>query len=259
MNIDQKTLDDYLAFFTTKEGADILPYFYLENSHLFDELVRNSKSYYIFKDEVELIKNNKSKLEYYLSDISDLVEIGPGSYYSIEHKTLPILSYAPKLRNYYALDFCKDYLSNIYEYLIKNTKGLNISTIEVDFMLLNEKNISQINQTKKAFIMLGGTFGGLNNEQQNHFLQNIYNLMKEDDLFILTTDTNQDKISLIEAYSEKHSYKLVFASLEYFATIYPTFKPYLNSFKLKFEWRPTLSLVDISFVAMKKLTFCYPR
>ena len=96
--LDNKIFDDFLAFFTTKEGVDILPYFYLNSNELFEDLVKNNSHYYLFNDEVLLIKNNHLSLTKHLKDIIEIIEIGPGTTHPVKHKTIPILNYAVNLK-----------------------------------------------------------------------------------------------------------------------------------------------------------------
>lgn len=136
--VDKKILDDYWKFFTTAEGADILPYVYMESSHLYDELVKNAPEYYLFKDESELIKNNKNQLVKHLKGFTDIIEVGPGSCHTIEHKTLPILSYASDLQTYYALDHSENYLVDAINFIKTHTESVEIRAIEADLLLPGE-------------------------------------------------------------------------------------------------------------------------
>ena len=134
IEIDKKTLDDYWKFFTTEEGADMLPYVYMESSHLYDEMIKNEPAYYLFHDECDLIKNNKDQLIEILKDVTDIIEVGPGSCHTIEHKTLPILSYATNLKTYHALDHSENYLVDAIDFIKQNTKDIEIKAVEADLL-----------------------------------------------------------------------------------------------------------------------------
>jgi uncharacterized SAM-dependent methyltransferase len=258
MKIDKKILDDYFAFFTTEEGADILPYFYIENSHLFDELVKNSEKYYVFRDEVELIKNKKDILSNYLSDVSNIVEIGPGSFHSIENKTLPMLSYAKNLKNYYAVDFCEKYLKDACDFIKSNTQGFEISAIKADVIECSLEKFSCVDDQKKLFLLMGSTLCGFDDHEKNVFFHKILNAMNGEDLFFITIDSNNDKRSLLEAYSSKYDYDLCFACLKYFATISQNFEQYLSFFDIIVSWNEELRFVETYFKVRVDMIFDFP-
>ncbi len=254
---DKKTFDDYLAFFTTNQGADILPYFYLDSSELFEDLVKNNSHYYLFNDEVSLIKNNQQLLTKHLNDISEIIEIGPGTSHPVEHKTIPILNYATNLKKYYAIDWCKDYLTEACQFIENYAPELKVLAIEADLSQREKLNLAISTSDKKAIILLGGTLGCYDQTMQKHILNQIYNLMSIDDLFIVTIDTNQDEQSLLAAYQNND--KLHFACVEYFAKINPDFAKHLNSLSVKCHWNKISSYLDIYFVAKNDFTFKFQK
>src|SRR3990167_10750498 len=103
---NDQTFNDYYKFLTTTEGADILPYTYLSSGDSYEKLIKDCKDYYLFDDEVALIKNNHHKLKHYLSEITNIIEIGPGSKHTVINKTIPILQYAQNLESYLPIDLC---------------------------------------------------------------------------------------------------------------------------------------------------------
>jgi hypothetical protein len=133
---DQKILDDYLAFFTTKEGADMLPYTYVNSSSLYDNLTKNCKRYYLCEDEIELIRNNQEKLSQHLKQVPYILEIGPGSLHTVEHKTLPMLSYAHNLKGYYALDVSRDYLIETCEFIKKHMPSIIVTLLNLTYLII---------------------------------------------------------------------------------------------------------------------------
>lgn len=256
-NIDQKTFDDYINFFTTEDGADILPYAYLNSSHLYNKLLENNTHYYLFNDEVSLIKRNSPQLTKHLSEIKELIEIGPGSNHAVQNKTIPILSCATNLKNYYALDHSIDYLNDAYKCVSDNIPKLNIFTVEANLLETNPIEINTHKTNKKAVMLLGSTLENFDFNKQKHIIQNIHNIINSNDLFILTVDTNQDEESLNLAYSSEHNIKFIMGGLYYLEKIAPNFMPYINSLEIKVAWNKNLNVVDTHFIAKNDFSFYF--
>jgi len=254
-NIEKKTLEDYVAFFTTKKGADMLPYAYLEATDNYNNLVKNCPDYYLFNDEVKTISSNKDALKEYLKEVTDIVEIGPGSDYTLEHKTLPILSYVENLKRYHAIDISKDYLDNACNYIKRHKPELEICSVEADLMRDEKIELNQIPYGKKAVIFLGSTLGNFTQMQQNYVLKQISMLTEANEIVIIAIDTNQDKNSLIKAYNNSYSTKLVLAIIRNFTKISPKFLPYVNSFEVECRWDEANKLIDIFFVVKDNISF----
>lgn len=251
------TSQDYLKFFTTKEGADMLPYAYLGDDGCYDDLVQYSDDYYLFSDEVALIENNAKALRHYLSGIENIIEIGPGSYHTIQNKTIPILGYASDLKNYYALDHCENYLKNIADYIKVSTNSLGISTITADFRNLGK--ISLVDPGRSCVIFLGSTLGNFVPQQQQQIINQIAQLTRKGDLFIISMDTNQDPKSLLAAYNSKQANKFVSNILTYFSQYYPDFLPYHHYFEVVFKWNEEEKFIDIYFLTGKTFSFQFKK
>ncbi|MCT4634656.1 MAG: L-histidine N(alpha)-methyltransferase [Rickettsiales bacterium] len=256
--IDQKTLEDYVAFFTTEHGADILPYAYLGSGNLYDKLLEKNPSYYLFNDEVSLIRNNSHKISKYLSDIKELIEIGPGSSRAVNNKTIPILNCAPELKSYYAIDHSINYLTDACKCISTNIPKLNIFPLEANLLQKDPIAIDIQTTVKKAVMLLGGTLGNFTTTEQEYILKNIYSFMSPHDIFILTIDINQDEESLNLAYSNIDTNKFIMEALHYFATINPDFSKYLNSFEVKCTWNKELHFLDMYFIAKQEISFYFP-
>ena len=254
---NQKALEDYYNFFTTKEGADILPYVYIEKPSAFDDLVKNCKDYYLFQDEVNLILENQDILSHYLTNISDIIEIGPGFTHSVEHKTLSILQAAKDLKNYYPIDIAKDYLINACNVVAKKFKHVQVHPIEANMLALSASNLHDKIPNHKALIFLGSTLCGQTSEEQSLIIRSIYEALSSGDLFILTVDTNNDADSLIKAYI--NNIDIIMASLEHFIRYMPGFKEHLDKFKPGCVWNAELKYIDQFFTAKENLTFYYPN
>lgn len=257
--IDQKILDDYLAFFTTPQGASMVGYTYLHSSKLFNNLIKYSNDYYIFNDDSIAISSNTSKLKEYLSDVLDIVEIGPGCNHSLTHKTIHILKSAVNLKHYYAIDNFQVYLDNACNFIRQMVPGIDVLGIKIDLMQQADLKLTYTEKNKKCFLFLGSTLGNFDRQQQNHCLKQISHLTSSNDLFILTVDTNQDEASLLKAYNNKYSSNLIKGILRYFSKINSSFSKYLSSFEVNCEWNKSSNFVDMYFIAKKDLFFEFKK
>jgi uncharacterized SAM-dependent methyltransferase len=226
----------------------------------------------LFDDEVELIKKNQKIITHYLSNVESILEIGPGSNYSVTHKTFNMLEYAKKLKYYYPIDICKSYLVNACNLIKKSNPALKITPLEADMLNISALNLSTTIKNSKAIMLLGSTLGGQTPVEQNQMLEHIYNSLNEEDLFIITCDTNNDEELLLKAYQNNEKFHraplrlfsklqdefkdcFLRAPLRLFAKINPQFK---DRFDIHCAWNKEFYYVDIFFVAQKKLTFYYP-
>jgi hypothetical protein len=101
----------------------MLPYIYAEPSDAYKRIVKDCEDYYIFRDEVENIENNKEKLTKYLANVKDMIEIGPGFNEVMTKKTLPIVSCANKLKRFFAVHSSACYLDEACEFLRNHTSS----------------------------------------------------------------------------------------------------------------------------------------
>lgn len=250
----QRAYTDYLNFFLAKPEADILSYAYFENS-LYEDLLEKNSSYYLFTEEVRLIKQNQENLTRYFQDVHNILEIGPGSNRAIQNKTIPILTNCSLLRRYHAVDRSKQYLTDACNFLQYKFPALNISSTEANLLQPIPIQLSQNLKGKKAIIFLGGTIGNFTKEQQQHTIGQFIALTNPDDLIIITFDTNLNEESLLKTYSNKYTNNFVMGALKYFAKINPPFEKYLNSFDVHCEWNKQSNILEIGFTAKIDVSF----
>jgi uncharacterized SAM-dependent methyltransferase len=254
--MDHNTKQDYFSFFTKPEGADMLPYAYLDPHNAYDQLIKDCPDYYLFQDEVENITHNQEILEKHLSCITSVVEIGPGSTHAVRNKTLPILNLINNLHHYYAIDYCKTYLEESCNLIQKSLPNTKVIGLEADIMELNNFKIPEL-LNPKVFLFLGSTIGNFNATQQRYIIKQLSNLMHNDDILIFTFDTNADKESLLKAYSNQHLHNIAKSALQYFAEICPKFKEHVNNFDIKTSFDSNKNLVDIFFIVKEHMSFYF--
>ena len=246
LDYDEKILTDYIKFLSTEEGTDILPYAYLSAGDAYENLIQNSKDYYLFNDEVSLIKNNYTKLSHYLSDIDNIIEIGPGSNHTVMNKTLPILQYAKKVKTYLPVDISADYLTDACDTIKKYMPKLKVDSIECDIIespTIKVKNISGNN----ALVFFGSTLGNFKHNIQQDILTNIYNLLQPEDIFLITLDTMMDIQSLIKAYNNSFLFDILSGSLNYFTKLNNKLEFYKDKFEACCDWNKEQSCIELYF------------
>jgi len=253
---EHSILQDYLAFFTTENGVDMLPYAYMESSGYYNNIIKNNPDYYLFSEEVQIIKENKNLISQYLNEVSEVIEIGPGSNYAIENKTLPLLSYVKDIETYSMIDISENYLKDAYKFIKCHVpNNLKISAIQADLLKNNNFNIGGSSYDKRCILFLGSTLGNFNNIDQKKIIKQVTNLTNINDMLILTVDTNQDEGSLLKAYANEYNEKFLMNIFEFFVRMNPCFVPYISAFKIQCRWNSILKLVHTSFVAKDSLSF----
>jgi L-histidine N-alpha-methyltransferase len=259
IDINEKALNDYYSFFTNEEGSDMLPYAYLGSSNIYNNLISKCADYYLFSDEVSLIQSNKTKLSYFLSDIETIIEIGPCSLHAVKNKTINILSCAENLQNYYAIDLCKDYLTDSCNFIQEQNQKLKVLAIEENLLQEGGMNINYHNakNQKKAIILLGGTLGNFNPAQQNTFIKKISDILSPGDLFLITADTNQDRDSLLKAYNHHYNNLFIKSIIIYLAKIHLDFTAHIDQFNSKCVLDQYG--IEMFLVAKEKFAFYLPN
>lgn len=252
-----KALQDYLAFFTKPEGADLIKYIYEEDNGAYEDLVKNCPEYYICRNENQLITESKEEFTDALKNITNIYEIGAGSEYSIINKTLPILDYASDATSYTVIDFTKQYLRQARDFIQQKRPDLKIHTICAD--LMNGKIATLKTSQKKAILFLGGTMGNFTVKQQNHIMQQIKKMTSKGDIFIFTVDSNEDGKAVLKAYNNEYNYRFNNQVLSYFIKLDSEFKQHLAKFKIKLEWNTIEKSVELFFIAQNKVTFYFPK
>jgi len=245
-----KVHSDFYELFALNHKKNMLCYVF-EDPKKYEDVISNP-NYYLFKEEAELISQNKVLLGQYLQNIETLIELGPGSKNSLIYKTLPLLKCASALSEYIALDISENYLEKISEFIEQNT-NLQVSLIQSNFL----ESIPPLpnNGKNKAIVLLGGTLGGFDEDDRIKCLQNISSFAESGDVFIISADTNLDKESLLRAYSTEASKNIVMEVFEYYASVNLDFKPYKNCFDMKTEWEESSRTISHELSSLQDFSF----
>lgn len=252
--ITDPILRDFFKFFSTKSGADVLPYAYMGSSDYYNSLIKNCPDYYLSHDEIELIHKNAKKFKKHLKNVTDIIEIGPGSEFALMNKTLPMIKYADNLTHYHALDCATSYLEQTSNFIKKQLP--NIESHSIIHNLLSDSSIT-ISPTvgKKCFLFLGGSINNFTTKQQLNILKKIEDCLDPGDLFMFTSDTNQDPISILKAYSNDYQNNFIREILIFFSMLNPSFEPYISCFDIDYQFNKKEHKVQASFIAKQNITF----
>lgn len=229
-----KELGDYIDFFTSNHGCDMVFYAYKGTAGTYNEMVQSDK-YYLCREEIENIKQGKAVLENFLYDSNNIIEIGPGSEYTLLNKTIPIFNVSKNLAKYIGFDYSESYLDETLSFLKANSKGIGISGIVGD--LLHDKiNIKDKVSGQNCVIFLGSTIGNFTKNDMRLAIDKISDICGNGDKLIITFDINQDKKTLLSAYSNELMGKWMQGILKYFIQYDPTMQSKLEKFKQKADW-----------------------
>ncbi len=256
IKVSKKTLDDYWKFFTTEEGADILPYAYMGPSHYYNDLIKNCEDYYLCRDEIEILSNNKKVFEQYLADVECIMEIGPGSVHAVENKSLNILKSAKDLKLYQGVDYSKSYLKEACNFVKEQLPAIKVEQIRADLQHISNIKIKEHDHYKKAIVFLGSTLGNFKHHQQEHIINEFSKLANDGDLLILTVDTNQDKESVLKAYDNKFFLDFAKVILQYYAKINPEFKDLQSLFEAV-AYLDNTNTINTYFTVNEKVSFSF--
>ncbi len=174
-------------------------------SALWAKFIKNSRTYYPYTGDIELIANSSNMLFEVLKGVSSLVELGPGSKEAILNKTLSVLSQTPQNTKYIAADCdlatalqAADLVNELTGRVTKAelVDGLDIKTLRHDHPL--------------AIMILGSTITNLEGSigQPYHLslqkmVQALRSSLRSGDKIIATFDTNVDEASLLEVYGHE--------------------------------------------------------
>lgn len=177
-------------------------------SYLWDKFVKNSPNYYQFKRENALLP----KVALYLSTLIQsnpvsLVDLGPGSDTSLYAKTLPFLSSIEQIENYIPVDVSSEYLKEIDEAIKIRYPHLNISLQQKNYFI---DSISFDVNSIPVFLFLSSNISNLpeiskNGDYKKQLLQilsHFHSCMHTPGYLIVSQDTNQDEVSLLNAYND---------------------------------------------------------
>jgi uncharacterized SAM-dependent methyltransferase len=248
---------DFMDLFSGVKRAHLAKYVHLYRPDIYDAIV-NSETYYIPKLEELIIEKYSGELAKNLSYLSNLVEIGPGSFSPVVAKTVPVISALKKVSDieyYSAIDINHEYSDGACQIVGERFKWIKTRSIVYDFLANIEEvklQFSNLNSANKAIICLGGTiFCNNSDEDLDNYLTNISSVLCSDEYFILGVDTSSNKYSLDKAYNTENTRQLLLNAMYGMKAILNLYDFDASAFDLVFEYNEETTTVELYLCATK--------
>jgi len=240
-----KILYDFSSLLHGFNSHNLTPYVYLNNDNAYEDLITKCESYYLCREESEVIKENLDQIANDIDDTEIVVELGPGSKSSFNKKTLVLIDKLARLKKYISVDISEDSAKAAAVLARKYNNALSSSYI-VEFF--ESFNINVKGSVKKTFILFGSTLGNFSEDEAARLIENVSRNMNKGDKFLITLDTNQNATSLKAAYNNQFIRKLVFNSL-FVIDRKLNCNIDFNSISLNYAWNKEESEVEYFFVS----------
>lgn len=243
---------DYMDLFSYARKGHMAKYVHMYRPDIYDN-ISNQDGYYPFKMECDLLAEISEQISANFKDVTEVIEIGPGSPSLIMTKTIPLLRVLERQSSFSAyrtMDLNLEYAKQACQIIKSQFNTIQTEAIKVDFFSRNcFEAIKQnsINDNKKIFIGLGQPiFANNSDEDICKILSNIGMLLSNDDFVLFTVDTNKNEELLEEAYNTKTSYDLLLNTMYYLKNQFNLrdFNP--EAFELTYKWNPEVSAVELS-------------
>lgn len=216
-NIEQ----DYIDLFSYAKKGHMAKYVHMYRPHIYEDALRQ-EDYYPFKMECDLLIQKADQISRSLQNVTQALEIGPGSHSPVMLKTVPllrILEHQSLLTTYKALDSNLAYAEQSCQIIQEQFPTIKTEVIEIDFLSVRKfekiKNKLEFEGRKLLFGFGQLIFGNNNDEDISKFLNNIGMLLKEGDYLLFGTDTNKDESMLEAAYNSKMVHELLLNTMYY--------------------------------------------
>lgn len=179
----------------------------VNGSQLWSEFTQ-SNGYYVTRNEIALIQKHSKQLGSLASDETNFVEFGPGPIKAVKQKTYPILSATNGFNRYDSIDICREYAHKSALFIRHSFPYVRTSAINKDFC----SDVVLPASNDKIGLLFGTTIGNIDEKSgysipQNtvDFLRKIRRHIDPKGKLLITQDTNQDPVSLSQAYGSKIS------------------------------------------------------
>jgi uncharacterized SAM-dependent methyltransferase len=247
----QQVIDDYTRFFNGEKNDDMLKYAYMgEDNNAYYDFISKCESYYPYKDEINLIKNNAQEIANSIGEGVDIYEIGPGSDIIFQQKIAPIISRLKNPRSYVAVDTCAEYAMQVASFAAQIFPKLNTGSVSSSILELNRNMFA--NGNKKLFIFLGGTLGNFTDENINKIFSVLSNCMNPDDRLLFSVDCNNNVDEILAAYQNPWAEKFFSMALHNSPMFFQ--RKFVNvEFEYAALWNKFTNSVEFNFFAKEKL------
>ena len=177
-----------------------LPTHYLYDdlgSRLFEEICE-TEEYYLTRTELQILNENAEDIVKRALP-KEIFEFGSGS----SKKTKPIILNVLKRENkliYFSFDISAKALKMSYKELNTISQNLDVKLIKGNFN--NDINLIKKSKNSRLYLFLGSTLGNFNDSLAYNFLNNVANIMKKEDNFLLGVDKVKDENIINLAYND---------------------------------------------------------
>ena len=206
---------DFISLFDEQASGHVLKYFYLYPSDDDTDLLPKQNRYYVFNEDVRLIQelcNAHATRELNFTNLSTIVDLGPGDINAFLLKVKPITDILSKFESYIAVDYSLRVLTELRNSLYSLGPDHFITFICGDFQSMYPCKLSIQNS---AVLMLGHTLGSLPVYKQGYFpdleyvnfLKGLRECFPEGTQFLFTLDCCMDWKEVLDCYSSDLTYR----------------------------------------------------
>lgn len=206
------------SFFLRDKKENLGPYLYstpcpeikndlVRGEDHYQKLIYEFHDYYLYTDEVDLIKKYADLIAKYIPLNATFIEFGPGTKKAFITKTLPLLKSIGKFENYVAVDLCQTYLDQTKKKVEQEFPEATIKLIKNNFF--SDCELVQQLPSSQVVWFKGSTLGNITKQDCIDFLRRISQALQPDGILIVGLDSNQDEVSLRKAYDNEPVAKFI--------------------------------------------------
>lgn len=262
---NQEFIEEVELLLRKESKENLSPYLYTEPSpdipndpvngeKYYEELIYEFPDYYLYRDEISLIKKSAELLATHVEPSSTIVEFGVGTEKAFRNKTMPFLQAVTGLEKYVPVDLCLYYLNKSKAIVEGEIAGVTVEQHEKNF--ITHCTLAR-NYEKPVIWYKGGTIGNLSPEKCIHFLQRLSGALPAGGQLIVGTDCNQDAQSLMAAYDNEKMAKVMENILYRIARDCPVngFDP--AAFRYDVHWDAETYAIQHKLLATQSQTFTF--
>lgn len=219
---EQSFIQEVERLLRKQSKENLSPYLYTEPSpdipndpvngeKYYEDLIYNYPDYYLYREEINLIKRSEKSITANILPGSTVIEFGVGTEKAFRNKTMPFLQAIKGLKKYVPVDLCPYYLEKSKEIVESEMTGVTVEGLVKNFIT----HCTVAGDYKNPVVWYkGGTIGNLTPEMCVSFFQRLSAAMPKDSLIIVGTDSNQNPESLAAAY-DNHKVARVMENILY--------------------------------------------
>ena len=241
---------DYIDLLSGAKKANMGTYVHMHRPETYEKVIRQEE-YYPFRLESALLIQKAAQISSMLQDITQVIEIGPGSYTAMATKTIPFLKglkLHSSFSNYAALDVILEYAQDACKIIKEQFPDIKTQAIERDLSSTTKMQSIESNQNNKGNKLLFGfsvIFPNNHDQHREISLKNVSSLLNENDYVIFGIDTNQDEVMLERAYNTDCSYELLLNTMHHLKNTFNLYDFDPEGFDMVYKWNKEESRVEL--------------